>query len=88
MVGVKRRLSSDGVINPFSWNTVVKRNGDFYSVNHYPAGRSATTGKSLPERFEFRYQLLRLRDWKHQKLNPISYGVEFDSRGYAIRIAE
>ncbi len=81
MVGLHPRLESDGVINPYSWNTVVKRNGSFYSVNHYP--RDVIAGKSLPERFEFRYELTRTKDWENMKLSPVAYGVVFDSRGYA-----
>jgi hypothetical protein len=84
MVGVKSRLDGDVVINPYSWNTVVFRNGDYYSVNHYPRGTSVTTGRSMPERFEFRYALLRVSDWDNQKMDPSDYGVSFDSRGYAV----
>lgn len=79
--GLNPRLESDRVINPFSWNTVVKRNGAYYSVNHYR--RDVAPGRSLPERFEFRYELTRLNRWHNMKLNPSDFGVEFDGRGHA-----
>lgn len=83
MVGVQPRLEDDVVINPFSWNAIVLRNGAYFSVNHYHRGISCTTGKSLPERFEFRYELQRIGDWANQKMDPLEFGVTFDSRGYA-----
>ena len=30
--------STDKIINPFSWNTILLRDGKWHSVNHYPAG--------------------------------------------------
>lgn len=84
MVGVKVVKSSDVLINPFAGNTILLRDGKYYSVNHYPAMRSASTGEWLVERVEFRYELTKVQDWDNMKVNPADHGVEFDDLGYVV----
>ena len=62
MTGIQYRISTDKVRNPYSHNTVLERDGVFYSVNHYRAGLTYdrnSFGERIykHERFEIRYEV-------------------------------
>lgn len=68
MVGIHTILDSDKVINPFSWNAILKRDGKYFSVNHYRSGISQENGAYLGERCEIRYELVSDIHWGLMKM--------------------
>lgn len=78
---------TDKFVNPFSWNTVMIRDGVPYSVNHYRAGLTWARDEAgeriyKEERVEIRYSLDRERDFANLQVDPESLGYEFNARGY------
>jgi hypothetical protein len=81
--GISKVEKRDKIINPYSWNTVLVRGGKYYSVNHYPAGKTHDTGNPWkPERVEMRYEIDQRRYFEQLGINPDKLGIKFDKRGY------
>lgn len=62
MTGIQLRIPQDKITNPFSHNTILERDGVFYSVNHYRAGWTHDVDNDgnriyKTERFEIRYEV-------------------------------
>lgn len=62
MTGIHHRIYQDKVTNPYSPKAILERNGQFFSVNHYPAGLTHDLDEHgnriyKEERFEIRYEV-------------------------------
>lgn len=65
---------TDRIINPFSWNTIMLREGRWWSVNHYPAGR-VVSGEHKPERVEIRYDVRTAKEFAQLEINTEREGI-------------
>ena len=52
---------NDEFINPFSWNTLLKREEKFYSINHYAAQKFPTV---QPDIMEIRYEVKTQKEFR------------------------
>lgn len=78
MTGVTKIRTTDKIVNRFSWNTIMLREGVWHSINHWPSGR-VVDGTWKPERAEVRYIIRTAKEFEQLKINCSKEGISVTS---------